>query len=109
MGLRDGEAMPMFGSAAQVHKTFVPGQNVSKDEEEMSTLQQVHTTLEEAVHSLYKDFNAFRLPENVPKTTAIFDLMKQIESKQMAYDVLAPCLEAVESAMRIVNEKYKEN
>lgn len=109
MSLRDGEGIPMFGSAAQVHRDFVPGKKVSRDEEEMSTLQQVHTTLQEAVHGLYKDFNAFKLTENVPKTTAIFDLMKQIESKQMAYDVLAPCLEAVESAMRIVNEKYKEN
>lgn len=108
MSLRDGEGIPMFGSAAQVHRGFVPDKKVTRDEEDYHTVIQVRDELRQAVHGLYADFNAFKLTENVPKTTAIFDMIKQIEAKQMAYDILLPCLEAIESAVKIIDEKYKE-
>lgn len=109
MSLRDGEGIPMFGSAAQVHRGFVPDKHVTADEANYPIVLRVRDDLQQAVHGLYADFNAFKLTENVPKTTAIFDMMKQIEAKQIAYDILSPLLEAIESTVKIIDDKYKEN
>lgn len=98
----------MFGSAAQVHRGFLPDKKVTADEANYPIVLKVRDDLHQAVHALYADFNAFKLTEGVPKTTAIFDMMKQIEAKQIAYDILAPLLDAMETTVRAIDEKYKE-
>jgi hypothetical protein len=64
--------------------------------------------LQEALTALYADFNAFTIVEGVPKTTAVYDLLRQIEGKKIAYDILAPTVQAVESSLQSIDSKYKE-
>ena len=73
----------------------------------MSTLQIVENILAEAVEGLSKDFNAFDLPTGVPKTTALYNLQRQIDGKQEAHAILAPVLESVRSTIEQVNSNFK--
>lgn len=72
-----------------------------------STLQAVEKILATAVEDLYRDFNAFNLPDGVPKTTAIYNLQRQIDGKQEAYSILAPVLESVRATIDQVNRNFK--
>jgi len=88
MGLRDTEGIDYRSSASEGLLSFGPDKSFTKDEEEYSTLKSVHIVLKEAIAALYKDFNAFKITEGVPRTTALADLERQISGKQIAYDIL---------------------
>lgn len=108
MGLRDTEAITYRSSTTPL-RSMLPSKQVTQDEEDYSTLKAVHIVLRDAIAALYTDFNAFKIAEGVPKTTALYDLQRQIDGKQTAYDILTPALEAIESSLLSVDNKYKEN
>lgn len=106
--LRDQENVPYFNSATESLLAVSPVTRVTKDEEQYSTLKSIHIVLKDAVAALYLDFNAFKVTSGVPKTTALYELQRQIDGKQLAYDILAPALQAVESSIQSIDSKYKE-
>src|SRR4051812_10916192 len=81
---------------------------VSKNEQEYSTLKIVRSTLAATVEGLYKEFNAFEVLKNADAEMAASNLLRQVEVKQGVYDIVSPLLEAVDNAMRVVDDKYKE-
>lgn len=97
-----------YRSSAPAHVLPTTQQPSSVDEGEFSTLKVVRDTLAEGVEGLYKDFNAFDLLKTGKKTEAAYDLIVQIESKKIAYDILAPLLETVVSTMESINAKYRQ-
>jgi hypothetical protein len=78
------------------------------DEENYDTLKSVRNILQEAVQGLYKDFNGFNVLKDTNKKQALENLLFQVEGKQAAYDILAPILESIISAMQTVDNKYKQ-
>lgn len=80
----------------------------SVDEQDFSTLKIVRGILSEAVNGLYKDFNAFDILKDQTPETAARNLLRQVEAKQIAYDTLSPLLDAVDTAMKNVDNNYKE-
>ena len=87
---------------------YSPAQQVSSaDEREFSTLQEVRKILGAGITDLYKDFNAFETFKGVSPTVARADLLRQIEGRQIAYEILVPLLDMMDSTMLAINEKYK--
>lgn len=71
------------------------------DDQDFSTLLEVQKVFHEAVNALYKDFNAFDLSKNVPK------LEVQIAAKQIAFDILNPLKDTIDSAIQKVEQKRR--
>lgn len=82
--------------------------STTPDEINYDTLRSVGKILQAAVDGLYKDFNAFSLLEGTDTTRAARDLYRQVAGKQVAYDILAPVLESVISAITVVDDNYKQ-
>lgn len=108
MPQRDKESIPLLHSAAETLAAVIPSRAVTQDEENFDTLKAVEAILQNAVEALYKDFNAFEMPDGVPKTTVLFSLMRKIEAKKEAYNILAPIADSVRDAVIAVDNKYKE-
>lgn len=82
--------------------------NISEqDERDFSTLLQVKAFLDDAIAGLYKDFNAFNVPEDVSDTTAYRSLMRQIAGKKEAYDILVPLQNQIDSVIEEIKLKAK--
>jgi hypothetical protein len=64
--------------------------------------------LGDQLEALYKDFNAFDILKGKPEPEAAANLLRQIEGKQIAYDVLRPTYDAVVEAIRRVDNKHKQ-
>lgn len=71
------------------------------DEQEYSTLKQVQAILYQAVADLDK-WSAFDTEEKELK------LKQQIVAHRMSFEVLAPVLDAVNAAMQLVDDKFKQ-
>lgn len=102
----DNEGLPYRTGVGAMNPT--PQRPVSKDEEDYGTLKSVQATLQAAVDGLYKDFNAFTLLKGATKEEARDHLVAQIEANQIAFAVLSPVLESVNSAINVVDTKHKE-
>lgn len=93
---------------------FTPGvletgpETTTKDQQEYSTLKIVGNMLLEARNGLSKDFNAFDILKEADTTTAAENLLRQVEAKQIAYDILDPVVEAVISAIQKIDVNYKQ-
>lgn len=72
------------------------------------TLAIARRLLVDGIDGLYKDFNAFDILKDKPTAEAAENLLRQVEAKQMAFDILSPVLEAVDNAIKGVDEKYKQ-
>lgn len=81
----------------------VDPQKVSKDAEQFSTLKNVQGILSEAMDSLGKDFNAFELVDRNGSRKNPEDIVKDIQARQVAHDILAPIKDAVDSAIASAN------
>ncbi len=77
-------------------------QTTSKDEDNYDTLKSVYKVLNDSLLALDK-WSAFDLREQDG-----LSLKQQIKAHQLAYDILAPLVGAVESAVALVDDKYKE-
>lgn len=80
----------------------------STNEANYDTLQIARKLLQDGIDGLYKDFNAFDILKAEDKEKASANLLRQVEAKQMAFDILSPVLEAVDNAVKLVDEKYKQ-
>lgn len=78
------------------------------DEQQYSTLKMVGGMLTDALDGLSKDFNAFDVLTKEDRTKAADNLLRQVEAKQMAYDILLPAVEAVVSAIQKIDVNYKQ-
>lgn len=95
-----------------LHPVTAPGRDEATDEDDQdfSTLVEIKKTLDDAMASLYKDFNAFDIVKlletnTVPETRK--KLLIQILGKQEAYDILMPIQSTVDSAVEDVMRKRK--
>lgn len=79
----------------------------STDEGNYDTLKIVQNLFAEGVMGLYKDFNLLAVPMQGGNEQAQQEFMRQVAAKQGAYDILAPLLEQVNSAISKVDEKFK--
>ncbi len=80
----------------------------SKNEDNYDTLKIVQKLFRDSLDGLYRDFNAFDVLNGKPPSAAAENLLRQIQAKQIAYDLLSPVLEAVDSAIQTVDDKYKQ-
>lgn len=104
MSTREQDDLPYRSAFTEI----APVASVTTDEVNYDTLKHVRDLMVEAVNNLSKNFNAFEvLKQGNTKQDAALDLVRQIEVKQGVYDVLAPLLEEVNSAMRTIDNKYK--
>lgn len=77
------------------------------DEMNYDTLRNVGKILQDALDALAKDFNAFKVsPDKTTEEDAKL-ILRQIEVRQGVYDILAPVVDSVTTAMQVVDEKYK--
>lgn len=74
----------------------------TRDENEYSTLIEVNKMLIQAIQDLYKDFNAFDWSEQVA------NLKAEVAGRQIAYDILMPLQQQVQSAIQDVASNYEE-
>lgn len=82
-------------------------QVTSKDEDQYSTLLNVQKTLAASVEALSKDFNAFDLYTDKPLSTRGTLILHEIEVRQGVFDIVAPLLDSVNDAIKIVDSRHK--
>lgn len=80
----------------------------TSNEQDYSTLQIVRDILAKNVEALYKDFNAFGVNKDKDPDERAKILLHEVEVKQGVFDIVNPLLEAVNSAMLAVDQKYKQ-
>lgn len=90
-----------MNSAAEGIRGVIPDKRTSADEEQYDTLRQVYLLMKKGLDDLDK-WAAFDLTETELK------LKQQIKAHQLAYDLIAPLFESIQTAMINVNAKYKE-
>ena len=73
----------------------------SVDERNFDTLKTVRRLLSGAVDGLDK-WHAFDLEDKE------MNLKNQIKARQLAYDILTPLVEAIDSALLAVDDKYRQ-
>ena len=73
------------------------------DDQDYRTLKIVQGILHDSMHSLGKDFNAFTLVDGNGRRIDPEGVVKEIQSRQIAYDILVPIVEAVDSALEKAN------
>jgi len=105
MALED--ELPYRGSG--IAQTFaVPKDTASSDDErDLSTLKVVKKLLAESIDSLGKDFNAFELLKNKSNKVALESLYREIQGRQIAYDILVPLFETIDKTIEQVDKKYR--
>lgn len=81
----------------------------TSDEVDYNTLKEVRGILKASIDELYKDFNAFQPNKDDLPFDRIKKLLHEIESKQMAYNILAPIYDSIITAMKTVDDNFKEN
>lgn len=78
------------------------------DEVEFSTLKTVAKELNNSMAALYGDFNAFDILKEADSDKAASNLLRQVEAKQIAYDILFPAVDAINGAIQKIDAKYKQ-
>lgn len=104
MPYREQDNLP-YSTPGTLQRSAEP---TSQNEQEFSTLKIVGNILNDALAGLSRDFNAFDVLKDADRAKAADNMLRQVEAKQMAYDILLPCVEAVTSAIQIVDSKYKQ-
>lgn len=105
MPRRDSEPIP-YRSA--IPEDIIPKRKWGHDDANQDTLKVVLEALEQAMEALYKDFNAFDVLEGKSKKEAAEALLRSIEAKQLAFDILTPLYETVKSAIHHVEKNNEE-
>lgn len=104
MSLREQDNLPYRSPVTSVSK---PSQ-VTSDEQDYNTLQAVRGILDASIKELYQDFNAFDThPDKLPHDAATM-LLREIEAKQLVFNILSPLLERVNNAMRGADDMFKQ-
>lgn len=107
MAIREGNdnGLPYRSPVTGTGKAYVP---VSTDEEKYDTLKAVESLFASAIEGLYKEFNAFDVLKDGTTPETIDKMMRQIAGNQIAYDICAPLLEAVQTAIRGADNRHIE-
>lgn len=88
------------------YRSAIPQQVVEKDEfttdeQQQGTLNNVYKVLKESIENLDK-WHAFDCRDTDLK------IKQHIHAHKMAFDIVAPAYEAVEQALAIVDQKFRE-
>lgn len=78
----------------------------SADQDNYDTLRMIGGIFADAINGLYKEFNAFDILSDGTDEEKRDKLMRQIAGNQIAYDILAPLLERINSAVQTVNDRF---
>lgn len=79
----------------------------TSNEQDYSTLKIVRAQFESSLEELYANFNAFDVLIHANPDEAAKNLLRQVEAKQIAYDILSPLLDAMVTAIDGLENKYK--
>lgn len=79
----------------------------TQDEANFDTLKKVQSDFRAAIDSLHKDFNAFDIHKDDTDEVAKNKLLRDIDGRQIAYDILSPLLETLDNTVNGVESKYK--
>lgn len=74
-----------------------------KDIENFNTLKEVYEYLDSQITGLYKEFNAFDVRKNDMEDEAVKKFLREVDGKQIAYDILVPALDMVKTAIDKAN------
>lgn len=80
----------------------------TEDERNYSTLKRVRELLAESIDELHRDFNAFNVLSAGSKKDATEKLLIDITARQIAYTILQPLLETIESSIQQIDNRYRE-
>lgn len=104
MSVREQDDLPYRSPVTQ---GTAQSPSTTANETNYDTLKIVRELLADSLEDLYKNFNAFDVLKSETKDKAVDNLLRQIEGKQIAYDILSPVLEGVDNAIKVVDDKYK--
>ena len=85
-----------------------PAPQYSSDEADYNTLKNVRVLFADTINNLSKDFNAFDVLSEGTNQAKIETMMRNIAGKQIAYDILAPLLERLDSALMRADNNAKQ-
>jgi hypothetical protein len=78
----------------------------TKDEANYDTLVMVVKIFNEAIEGLYKEFNAFDVLKAGTDQEVIEEMMRKIAGNQVAYDILSPLKERLDSAILTADQNH---
>lgn len=78
----------------------------TKDEANYDTLVMVRSIFEEAITGLYKEFNAFDVLSDGTDTEKLDKMMRQIAGNQIAFDILVPLKDRLDSAILSADQNH---
>lgn len=81
-------------------------EKTSKDEVDISTLVEVDRKLDNALYNMFKDFNSFDLISEGSENATAKNLLYQVKSRQMAFEIIKPLSEEIKQAIINVKSKY---
>lgn len=82
-------------------------EHVTQNEQNYDALKSNQQDLNNAIEGLYKDFNSFDVLSEGTDQAKKEQMMRQIAGKQIAYDILVPLRERMNSAIAVIDMKYK--
>lgn len=94
----DDEAIPY---RAPVFHAPREEKTVTDDEQDYDTLRSIHRVLKEGLENIDK-WHAFDSTESELK------MKQQVVAHRMAYGLIAPLFESVDAAIKVVDDKYRE-
>lgn len=80
----------------------------TQDEQHYNTLRMVQSIFAEAIEGLYKEFNAFDVLGDGANEAVRDKMMRQVAGNQIAYDILSPLKERLDSALATVDDNFKQ-
>jgi hypothetical protein len=102
--INQDEEIPYLNRSAFDLAQVTEDTGYSKDEEEQSTLRRVRKILSEGLRGI----DAWHAFSDGHRALSELKLKQDIHAHQLASDILTPALEAVDSALAIVDEKFRQ-
>jgi hypothetical protein len=75
-----------------------------QDEANYDTIKHLHTEFHAAMDSLHNDFNAFDIHKDDTNEDAKDKLLRDIDGRQIAFEILSPLVESLDNAMNAINK-----
>lgn len=92
--------------ATSLYKREEKKEKTSKDEVDISTLIEVDRKFDNAIFNMFNDFNSFELIKEGSENAIAKNLLYQVRSRQMAFEILKPLSEEIKQAILQVKSKY---
>lgn len=81
---------------------------VTTNEQNYDTLKAVRSLMASALDGLYKEFNAFDVLGDGTDEAIKDKMVRKIAGNQTAYDIIAPLLDAVDTAIQGADNNFLE-